>query len=355
MSNRLTEYVDCVELKRLISDKKIKPVAVKSYLRGKGMFFTASNSAILAEQIYTIFFGTQDMAEIRDLILYNKNYEKSTLLNLKLDVKHDDEDILDIFIDEVNNYKQGLCDNYDIGNLKKEKDKCSVCFSYQKKLLGKNKLLEYEKRDLVINLRKISEENIIVDIRHSSSTDFKFAEDFLEKVVGSSGFQISHINLNLLTDENKVLFFDLIASHPFEDWKLKSITGLTVKQGNSITSDEDEDDLNTEIESEGTLSGISQAVLNGSGLRTNEFVQKSIEHGYYIVAMRYRYVHKRHATEMAILIKFKKNDLQIEIDKTYIDEDGKVTIQPFLKFEQDQIIVTFQNVANQIYHELLMK
>ena len=53
----VTEYVDCVELKRLIEDKKLKPVTLKYYLRKKGIVFTARNAEQFAEQVYTIFFG----------------------------------------------------------------------------------------------------------------------------------------------------------------------------------------------------------------------------------------------------------------------------------------------------------
>ena len=45
----ITEYVDCVELKRLIEDKKLKPATLKYYLRRKGIAFTASNAKEFAE------------------------------------------------------------------------------------------------------------------------------------------------------------------------------------------------------------------------------------------------------------------------------------------------------------------
>lgn len=149
-------------------------------------------------------------------------------------------------------------------------------------------------------------------------------------------------------------FFDRIAAYSFKFWGLKTITGITVKQG--IVDDEEDDEIETivgEGEESSTLTGISQAVLNGNGLRSNEFVQESIEKGYYISAMRYRYEHRMDTTEFAVVISFKKQDLRVDIDKTYFEDDGQIYVQPLVKSEQNDIIIAFQNVAYQIYNELI--
>ena len=45
----ITEYIDCCELKRLIEEKKIKLITLKTYLKKRGLIFTASNAQDLAE------------------------------------------------------------------------------------------------------------------------------------------------------------------------------------------------------------------------------------------------------------------------------------------------------------------
>ena len=154
----------------------------------------------------------------------------------------------------------------------------------------------------------------------------------------------------MLSTRNKVEFFDRIAAYSFKLWQLKTITGITVKQGEF---DDEDDEVIEEVENTSTLTGISQAVLNGSGLRSNEFVQESINNGYFISAMKYRYEHKMDTKEFAVIICFRKNDLRVEIDKTYLDDEGKIYVQPLLKEEQNEIIVEFQNVAYKIYYDLL--
>lgn len=349
----VTEYVDCVELKRLIEDKKIKSSTLKYYLRKKGIIFTASNAEHLADQVYTIFFGVNEIAEIREMMSNENNYEKSLIMNLLL--KQDtEEDIVDVLLDELNKKKSIKTKNYFLEQPVKTDEGAYLELYYERKLPGRNKLLEYEKRFLRMNVRKISKQEALVDIRQQSSVDSSNAVKFVEMFSGEDSLiKMKHINLGMLSKKNKIAFFDKIAAYTFETWKLSTITGITVKHG---IDDEDDDEsvmIIDESEDASTLSGITQAVLNGSGLRSNEFVQDSIDKGFYISAMRYRYEHKQDTTEFAVIISFKNQDLRVDIDKTYMEDEGVPYVQPFLKAEQDDIIVSFQSVANQVFNELL--
>lgn len=194
---------------------------------------------------------------------------------------------------------------------------------------------------------------MIIDIRQQSSIDSKNAVGFIEKLAqAGEGINVKHINLEMLTTKNKVEFFDRIAAYTFKLWQLKTITGITVKQG-QLDENEDEEEVVVDEEDSSTLTGISQAVLNGSGLRTNEFVQESIKKGYYISAMKYRYEHKIDTTEFAIILSFKNQDLRVDIDKTYNEDEGRIYVQPLVKSEQNEIVIEFQNVANKIFDELI--
>ena len=350
----VTEYVDCAELKRLIEDKKIKPATLKYYLRKKGIVFTASNAEQFAEQVYTIFLGANEITEIRDMMANETNYEKSLVMSVALK-QNSNEDIIDVFMDEMSNQKSVKSEDYFLKQPIRTEEGATIQLYYIRKLPGRNKLIETEKRFLRMNFRKISKQKVVVDIRQQSSIDSKNALKFIDKISESENLlNIKHINLELLSSKNKVEFFDRIAEYKFEMWQLKTITGLTVKQG-VIEDEEDEDEtfLIEENDETSTLSGISQAVLNGNGLRSNEFVQESIKKGYYISAMRYRYEHKMDTTEFAIVLSFKNQDLRVDIDKTYLEDEGRMYVQPFAKTEQNEIIVNFQNIAYQVFEELL--
>lgn len=350
----ITEYVDCAELKRLIEEKKLKPAALRYYLRKKGIIFTANNAKEFAEHVYTIFFGATEIEELRDLMVNDGNYEKSMVLKLDVNVS-DDEDIIDVLIDEMNKQKSIKSEDYFIEQPIKMDNGAFVQFSFTRKLLGRNKLLEEETRNIKLNIRKLSRTQVLLDIRQQSLFDSKNAVGFIEKLSQTAdGIRIKHINLDKLTAKNKVEFFDRIAAHTFKLWQLKTITGITVKRG-QVEESEIEEEYVVDEDDTPTLTGISQAVLNGNGLRTNEFVQDSIKNGYYITAMKYRYEHKTETTEFGIVLSFKTQDLRVDIDKTYNEDEGKIYVQPLAKSEQDEIVIEFQNTSSEIFDALLQE
>lgn len=45
-----------------------------------------------------------------------------------------------------------------------------------------------------------------------------------------SEVDLAHVNLDLLTDKNKVNFYDQLSAYSFDNWKLKTVVGITVKK-----------------------------------------------------------------------------------------------------------------------------
>lgn len=352
----LTEYTDCSEFMRLIVDQKIKPSAVKRFLGKKGIVFTSTNASVIANDVYTILLGGREMAHITQMIVNDGNYEKSTLINAKIIDSSEESNLIDFFADGFNSLRSISCQGYNIEHPIKSDSELLINMFYTRRLPGKNKLIQEEKRFIRMAIRKTDENNVSIDIRQPSSFDTQKALDILKKIVGESnetGVQLSHVNLEFLTDKNKVNFFDKISAIPFGNWKLKTVTGITVKKSTITDEEEDGSEINDEEGTEGTLAGINQAVLNGSGLRSNEFVQKSLDQGYYISSMKYRYICTQEAGEFIISISSKGENLRVDMEKTYCDEDGSLYVQPFTKEQQDEIIRLFQKSANEIYYQLV--
>ena len=42
--------------------------------------------------------------------------------------------------------------------------------------------------------------------------------------------------------------------------------------------------------------------------------------------MHYRYEHKVGATDFAVIISFKNQDLRVDIDKTYLEDEGRIDV-----------------------------
>lgn len=351
----ITEYTDCSEFMRLISDQKIKPSAVKRYFSKQGIIFTSTNAATVASQAYTILLGGQEMEQITQLIVSEGNYEKSTLVNAKFINPDDDTNLLDFFADGFNSLRSTCYEGYSIEQPIKSSSELRVNMSYKRKMLGKNKLIQEETRFLRIIIRKINDSNVAIDIRQPSYFDAQHALDLLEKIVcqgDESEVALSHVNLDLLTDKNKVIFFDRLSSATFKNWRLKTVTGITVRKSN-ISDDDVDSEVADDEGGASTLAGINQAVLNGNSLRSNEFVQKSLEEGYFISSMKYRYICTQEAGEFIIGITSKGENIRVDMEKSYCDDNGRLYIQPFPKSQQDEIIESFQKAANDIFYKLI--
>ena len=352
------KYTDCVELKRLIVDKKLKVTAVKNYLRAQGIFCNQTDALAYANSIYTIFFGSSDITNIANMITSQSNYEKSMLVKAKIIIYERGDDPLAWICDEIMRLKN-ISHDFVIGRPIIRGDLVEVEISYNKKRPARNKLIEYDYRRMHINIRKISEKDVVVDIRQSSTSDCERVIRLLSqigKVDKSTGFCLHHINLNSLTIQRRVNFFDQISSFPFSMWHLETITGITVKKEKPSTEDDEDDEEMHEqgnSEDDGVLAGISQAILNGNGLRTNEFIQNSVDEGFFIVSMKYRFHYNAEPSAFIIAISGTKTDLRIDIEKTYYQyEDDKYCAHPMLQQEQDIIIQEFQNAANQVFSML---
>ena len=356
----LTEYTDVTEFKRLMEEKKIKPERVKTYLKTRGIVFTAANAGTFAEQVYTIFLGSKEMSEIADMMQSDANYEKSLMLKARTKrmLPHD-EDVIDFFIDEFTRfYTSKTSYQFERPVRDENLNQFSVSLTYDKRLPGKNKLLQTEKRSITYFVRKIDDNEVIIDVRQQSSADTSEALKIIKQISGvdeESTFFLLHINLLSLPPKSSVSFFDKLMKRAFENWRLKTITGVTLKKADSIDDDDDEESISSDDDdtsSNDTLTGINQAALQGQGLQHNEFVKSTLNKGYLISSMRFRYSCKKEAEEFAVIVSCKGEDIKIDIDKTYCEEEGRIYVSPFSKERQHEIILEFQNAANEINNQL---
>lgn len=351
----INEYIDCTEFMRLIEDQKIKPSVVKRYLKEQGIVFTATNAHELATNVYTIFLGCQEMERLKQAILHEGNYEKSVLINSEL-TETCNEDILDYFSDEFNKWRAAGYKGVAVEQPVIRGNTMYLQLSYSKKVPGKNRFLKDETRSIQIQIRKRSKKAATIDIRQQSSTDYQRVLEFLSAITASQEepeLTIKHVNLQVLLPQNRVAFFDELASRQYPNWRLKTITGITVKKL-SASEDDEEEELSADEQEQpsGALAGINQAVLHGNGLRSNEFVQTCLNQGFEITSMKYRYESKQEATEFVVSVSSKSEDLRIDIDKSFTEEDGRLYHQPLPKAEQDEIIHAIQKEANAVYNTL---
>lgn len=364
----ISEFTSNSEFKRVIEEQQIKSNRLKQFLKSKGIVLFNNKATDLALASYTLFLGSEDMTELQELMIVGNNYQKSTMLVLTpAEDAEEDESILDILLDEINRYKTVVQGKYIIENINKEdEDNLHITFTYEKKLPGRIKLINTKKKTVNVHLFSIAESrDIKVDIRQTDSNDSKefisILEDLKDNISENNEqiFNIRHITLDKLKKDRKIQFFDLIAKEELDEWILETIPGITVKK---LGIDDEEinvtDDEDATAETRKALIGITSAILKGNGLRENSFVNNCIEEGFGITAMKFKYRRKKDivnegAVSVIIEISFNNDDIRIDIDRSYIEEDGKEQLNPLTFKSQDQIVKLFQEISYNAYISLL--
>lgn len=364
----ISEFTSNSEFKRVIEEQQIKSNRLKQFLKSKGIVLFNNKATDLALASYTLFLGSEDMTELQELMIVGNNYQKSTMLVLTpAEDAEEDESILDILLDEINRYKTVVQGKYIIENINKEdEDNLHITFTYEKKLPGRIKLINTKKKTVNVHLFSIAESrDIKVDIRQTDSNDSKefisILEDLKDNISENNEqiFNIRHITLDKLKKDRKIQFFDLIAQEELDEWILETIPGITVKK---LGIDDEEinvtDDEDATAETRKALIGITSAILKGNGLRENSFVNNCIEEGFGITAMKFKYRRKKDivnegAVSVIIEISFNNDDIRIDIDRSYIEEDGKEQLNPLTFKSQDQIVKLFQEISYNAYISLL--
>lgn len=358
----ITEFTDCLEFKRLVEEQQIKPRRVKAFLKERGIVLFNSNASDVATAIYTLFLGSADITLLQELIHTDKNYQKSTMLLVgPIEKDQTQDDLKDVLLEEVNRYKTISSKEYKLEDVREDTEgNANIVFSYEKRITGKMKLMSRQKKIVNVHIDKVPDSNKLrIDIRQSDSSDAKEFIAFIESIqkplnTDADLFSINHVTLDGLDQQNKIEFYDAVSKYKLQNWKLDTITGVTVKKHNF--EGEDDDEYEAETDSTGTLAGISSAILKGNGLRTNEFVQSCLNEGFIITSMKFKYSHKTEAISIVIDINFKNTDIRIDIDKSYATEDdGKEYLCPLESNIQDLVIREFQHATYDIYKKLSEK
>ncbi|WP_026478288.1 hypothetical protein [Alkaliphilus transvaalensis] len=357
----ITEFTVNTDLKRVIEEQQIRPTRVKAFYKQHGILLLNTNAADLAEAAYTLFLGSTDMSSLQELVQTEKNYQKSTVFLIEsLDRTQKLDDFHEELVDEINRYRALGNGKYGLEDVVKDEEGNTVVkFCYEKHVSGKVKFISRNKRTLNVTINNMNNSNKLkVDVRQTDSSDSKEFLNFIHMIKRPSSnspdlFNISHITLDALLSKNKIEFFDKLAKHKFADWKLVTITGISVIKNESLMDDAEVLEYDESTNSQ-ALTGISSAILKGDSLRNNEFVQTCLKEDFLITAMKYKYSHKKEAKSVIIDINFKGTDVRVNIDKTYLDDDNGVEYATPLSFsEQDEIIKVFQEASIQVYSDLL--
>jgi len=129
------------------------------------------------------------------------------------------------------------------------------------------------------------------------------------------------------------------------------------KRAETSEDEIDEEDESNDEETLANLRGITSAILNGTSIRNNAFVQECLQNDFYISTMGYRYENIKEKIEVVMEINFKYDDLKVDICRTYEFDTDIVEMRqhPLMLNRQEKILEMFQKAAYKHYYALLDK
>jgi len=359
----IREYVSGEELKKLIDDRLINANSFKHILKKKGILPVCSSPDTLSEMVHRIFFGSGTMTQTHQVMNFEQNNLKSTMVIINPKSTPNDVDFLTELSDEFIKLQRVPDSKYRLTNICNDGNKLALQYSFSKPQKGRFKLAGTKEVTLDVSVAPLSDGQYKVSIRHEGMSESNQFVSLLGEMVKPSPeekiFSVRRITLDSLHKTHKVDFFDNYGAYMHKDWSLIDITNVTVNKSLAVDDEDSDEDSTIEIgenEPSGRLSGISSAVLSGIGLRNNDFVKECMTQNFIFSSMRYKWRHKKFPTTMEIDVTFRQTDLKINVIKTLVTEDDGIDYRTQLPAdEQDAHIDYFQNIAYKVYSELLIK
>lgn len=221
---------------------------------------------------------------------------------------------------------------------------------------GRNELISTQYKTTEIKVRKISKNKAMLDVRQASNSEMKELNKFLANVTKRDGtFTTNHISLQVLTNENRVTFFDEFVKKKFNGWRFDTVTKIELKKFEGTDEEESKELDEEDDDSIKNLQGITSAILNGTSIRNNSFVQECLQNNFYVTTMGYKFECMSDLREVVVEINFKYDDLKIDISKTYeYDSEAEdLRLHPSLYNGQEEILTMFQKGAYEKYMEIM--
>lgn len=323
------------------------------FSRKKGIFITNAKLSERAEFLSGLFFDNEELEEIRDNALGNTG--ETTLSGFWLEVKEEDFDL----IKELKEFSNTQIDKYyemQLGNITGSEEKgFKGAVTYQQKSPGRFQFLQGTEREFEFHLNPMREGRWEVMVDGSRSNDARLFSDWLHKeACRSVEAKISSIEQEKLTTKQMIVFFDELSKKAVtKDWVFTQVKRITIRRENQI---DEEDDEVSETDAS-VLTGITQAILEGQNLRSNDFVRQCEDGGYRFTSMSYEYENKKlgYIMEVRAEYKLKPKVFEVALDR-YIKVqgiEGKHEDAVMQNDEKTKLLKRFYSTAKNIYDNLV--
>lgn len=150
-------FVKGDDLKKLIDDKLINAQSVKYVLRQKGILPVCTNSEALSDLIHHHFFGSATMTQMQEVMNFEQNNLKSTVVIISPKSEQSKEDFLTSIADEFVNKGRSSNTKYTLKNIARNQTSVTLQYIYKKPQKGRIKIVidvNFKQTDLKINIVK---------------------------------------------------------------------------------------------------------------------------------------------------------------------------------------------------------
>lgn len=348
----VSRYVDNKELKRVIEDGKLKSFKIKKILKDQGIILTSKNAGQIAEQVYPILWGSSDIEKMSQSVDDGENYIKSSVIELETT---DDEDIIIALEDFFGNSVFRDSRYSKIRSSRLDDEHLLLQLKYAIERPGRIEFIskQYKNTDIVVS--KMPNGKALLDVRQASASEMKELNRILDNTLKKdTSVYARHLSLGNLTNENRVAFFDEFIKNKFQGWRFDTVTKVALKKYEENFEEDDDGDEEENVP-QTDLQGITSAILNGTSIRNNSFVQQCLNNDFYITTMGYKFEHVEEFLGVVVEINFKYDDMKIDICKTYEydAESEQMRLHPALKDIQENILKLFQKVAYDQYVKIV--
>ena len=352
---KIKSFVDGKDLKRCIEDKVINANSLKYILKCHGIVPICCNVNDLARLIYPLLLGSGILTNINRTMNSEQNALKSALAILK-DKKDTVGSLLELQEILSAEERLGSYSKYKVSKVKMERDVVTFNVRYKKKQKGRSEFVYNKDMLLDVEVKKLNGKDYKLNIRYDTSAEPGLVVNLLEGILSkdseSAPFEVKRITLDRLVDKNKIGFFESFGKYGFEDYYVTDI--VKVSLNNKAGNKDDGDEITTNNDTNGRLTGISKAILSGGSLITNSFVKECIDQGFYFSSMNYILASKNNPKTIEVEIKFQRSDFKINLVKAWeTDTQDRDNIVVLPREEQEDIIDYFQNVCYEIYMAII--
>lgn len=152
-------FVKGDDLKKLIDDKLINAQSVKYVLRQKGILPVCTNSEALSDLIHHHFFGSATMTQMQEVMNFEQNNLKSTVVIISPKSEQSKEDFLTSIADEFVNKGRSSNTKYTLKNIARNQTSVTLQYIYKKPQRGRIKIAETRTVTLDVTISPLEDDS----------------------------------------------------------------------------------------------------------------------------------------------------------------------------------------------------